>query len=117
MSGTKVQPASAEVHLPSILQTGGHHLCDPSHSGMGGMHLRHLNPLTETSGGGSSPMSPSVQKCYPRVLQGLHRHLLRRGLHPPPPSQSMGPCHRAPPQCQTPQREDIPPLTHRAEGT
>src|SRR5258707_10568125 len=69
-------------------------------------------PLTETSRGGSSPMSPSVQKCYPRVLQGLHRHLLRRGLHPPPPSQSVGPCHRASPQCQTPQREDIPPFTH-----
>src|SRR5258708_37797430 len=34
---------------------------------------------------------------YPGVLQGLHRHLLRRGLCSPPPSQSMGPCHRAPP--------------------
>ena len=30
-------------------------------------------------------MSPSVQKHYPRALQGLRRCLLRRGLHPPPP--------------------------------
>src|SRR5258707_4513609 len=74
-------------------------------------------PLTETSRGGSSPMSPSIQKHYPRALQGLCRHLLRRGLCPPPPSQSMGPCYRAPPQCQTPQREDVPPLTCQAEGT
>src|SRR5258705_12251613 len=81
---------------PSILQTRGCHLCDPSHSGMGGMHLCHLNPLAETSRGGSSPMSPSIQKHYPRVLQGLHRNLLRRGLCPPPPLQSVGPCHRAP---------------------
>ena len=29
----------------------------------------------------------------------------------------MGPCYRAPPQCQTPQREDVPPLPCRAEGT
>src|SRR5258705_13801758 len=70
---------------PSILQMRGHCLCDPSHSGMGGTHLCHLDPLTETGRGGSSPMSPSVQKCYPRALQGLHRCLLRRGLHPPPP--------------------------------
>src|SRR6266436_767575 len=117
MCATKVQPPSTGVHHPSILQTRGCRLCNPSHSGMGGMHLCHLNPLAETSRGGSSPTSPSVQKHYPRVLQGLCRCLLRRGLRPPPPSQSMGPCYRAPPQCQTPQREDIPPLTHRAEGT
>src|SRR5258707_5067868 len=92
MHATKVQPPSAEVCHPSILQTRGCHLCDPSHSGMGGMHLCHLNALTETSRGGSSPMSPSVRKHYPRALQGLHRCLLRRGLH------------------QTPQREDVPPL-------
>src|SRR5260221_5742107 len=102
---------------PSILQTRGCHLCNPSHSRMGGMHLCHLDPLTEASRGGPSPTSPSIWKRYPRVLQGLHRRLLRRGLHPPPPSQSMGPHHRAPPRCQTPQREDVPPLPHRAEGT
>src|SRR6266436_8923791 len=117
MCATKVQPPSTEVCHPSILQTRGHHLCDPSHSGMGGMHPCHLDPLTETSRGGSSPMSPSIWKHYPRLLQGLHRHLLRRGLHSPPPSQSVGPHHRAPPRCQTPQREDIPPLPCRAEGT
>src|SRR5258707_225200 len=98
----------SDKRMPSI---------DHSHSRMGGTHLCHLDPLAETSRGGSSPMSPSIQKCYPRVLQGLCRCLLRRGLHPPPPSQSVGPHHRAPPQCQTPQREDIPPLPHRAEGT
>src|SRR5258708_15711448 len=117
MHATKVQPPSAEVCHPSILQMRGHHLCDPSHSGMGGPHLCHLDPLAETSRGGPSPTSPSVQKHYPRVLQGLCRCLLRRGLCPPPPSQSMGPHHRAPPQCQTPQREDVPPLPCRAEGT
>src|SRR6266478_9927745 len=97
MCTTKVQPPSAEVHHPSILQMRGHHLCNPSHSGMGGTHWCHLDPLTETSRGGSSPMSPSIRKHYPRALQGLRRHLLRRGLCPPPPSQSMGPCHRASP--------------------
>src|SRR5258708_247236 len=112
MHATKVQPPSTEARHPSILQITGHHLSDPSHFRMGGMHQCHLDPLTETSRGGSSPMSPSVWKCYPRALQGLHRCLLRRGLHPPPPLQSMGPHYRAPPQCQTPQREDIPPLTH-----
>src|SRR5258708_40100134 len=70
---------------------------DPPHPGVGGMHLRHLDPLTKTSRGGSSPMSPPALKCCPRALQGLHRCLLRRGLFPPPPSQSMGPHHRAPP--------------------
>src|SRR5258708_17899134 len=117
MHATKVQPPSAEVCHPSILQMRGHHLCDPSHSGMGGMHLCHLDPLTETSRGGSSPMSPSIQKHYPRVLQGLCRCLLRRVLRPPPPLQSVGPCYRAPPQCPTPQKEDVPPLTCQAEGT
>src|SRR5258707_13470835 len=117
MCATKVQPPSAEVHHLSILQMRGCCLCDPPHSGMGGMHLCHLDPLTETSRGGSSPMSPSVQKHYPRVLQGLCRCLLRRGLRPPSPSQSVGPHYRAPPQCQTPQRVDVPPLTHQAEGT
>src|SRR5258705_8683832 len=117
MHTTKVRPPSAEVCHPSILQMRGCHLCNPSHSRMGGTHQHHLDPLTETSRGGPSPTSPSIWKHYPRALQGLHRHLLRRGLHPPPPSQSMGPHYRAPPQCQTPQREDIPPLTHRAEGT
>ncbi len=29
----------------------------------------------------------------------------------------MGSCHRAPSWCQAPQREDFPPLPHRAEGT
>src|SRR5258708_7697157 len=67
-----------------------------------GTHLHHLDPLAKTSRGGSSPMSPPAWKCCPRVLQGLRRHLLRRGLHPPPPLQSVGPCHRAPPRCQTP---------------
>src|SRR6266436_5045525 len=112
MCTTKVQPPSAEVHHPSILQMRGCHLCNPSHSRMGGTHLCHLDPLTETSRGGSSPTS-----ICPEALQGLHRCLLRRGLHPPSPSQSMGPCYRAPPQCQTPQRTDIPPLTCQAEGT
>src|SRR5258708_12019295 len=117
MHATKVQPPSAEVCHPSILQTRGHHLCDPSHSGMGGTHWCHLDPLTETSRGGSSPMSPSIRKHYPRALQGLCRHLLRGGLHPPPPLQSVGPSYRAPPSSQTPHRENIPPLTHQPERT
>src|SRR5258708_4048381 len=86
----------------------GHRLCDPSHSGMGGMHWCHLDPLTETSRGGSSPISPSAWKHYPRVLQGFRRRLLRRGLCPPPPSQSMGPCHRASPRCQLPRGRTFP---------
>src|SRR5260221_8539576 len=117
MCATKVQPPSAGVHHPSILQTRGCHLCDPSHSGMGGTHLCYLDPLTETSRGGSSPMSPSTQKRYPRALQGLHRCLLRRGLRPPPPLQSMGPHYRAPPHCQTPKGEEIPPLIGQEEET
>src|SRR5258706_15255955 len=97
MCATKVRPSSGGVCHPSILQTRGCCLCNPSHSGMGGTHLCHLDPLTEASGGGPSPTSPPIQKHYPRALQGLRRHLLRRGLCPPPSSQSMGPHHRAPP--------------------
>src|SRR5260221_4251221 len=108
---------STEAGTGATTRTRRYSVCNPPHPRVGGTHLHHLNPLTKTSRGGSSPMSPLAWKCCPRALQGLCRHLLRRGLHPPPPSQSMGPCHRAPPQCQTPQREDIPPLTHRAEGT
>src|SRR5260370_32942843 len=97
MFGTKVQPPSTGVCHPSILQTRGCCLCNPSHSGMGGTHLCHLDPLAETSRGGSSPMGPSIQKHYPRVLQGLHRCLVRRGLFPPPPSHRRRPCERAAP--------------------
>src|SRR5258707_14288588 len=97
MCATKVQLPSTGVCHPSILQTRGCHLCNPSHSRMGGTHPCHLDPLTETSRGGSTPTSPSIHKHYPSGLQGLCRCLLRRGLHSPPPSQSMGPCHRAPP--------------------
>src|SRR6266446_5396658 len=107
---------SAEAAAGAATQTQRYSVRDPPHPRVGGTHLHHLDPLTKTSRGGSSPMSPPTWKCCPRVLQGLCRRLLRRGLHPPPPSQSMGPCHRAPPQCQTPQREDIPPLPCRAEG-
>src|SRR6266436_4662311 len=108
---------SAEAAAGAATRTWRYSVHDPPHPRVGGTHLCHLNPLTKTSRGGSSPTSPPTWKHRPRVLQGLRRHLLRRGLCPPPPSQSMGPCHRAPPQCQTPQREDIPPLPHQAEGT
>src|SRR6266436_8342986 len=108
---------STEARARAATRTQRYSVCNPPHPRVGGMHLCHLNPLTKTSRGGSSPMCPPAWKCCPRVLQGLRRCLLRRGLCPPPPSQSMGPCYRAPPQCQTPQREDVPPLTHRAEGT
>src|SRR5258707_14480263 len=107
---------SAEATAGATTRTRRYSVCNPPHPRVGGTHLRHLNPLAKTSRGGSSPMSPPWKRC-PRVLQGLCRHLLRRGLRPPPPLQSMGPCHRASPQCQTSQREDIPPLTCQAEGT
>src|SRR5258707_9957720 len=101
-------PTSLHRSPPPLHPSDKRMPCNPSHSGMGGTHLCHLNPLAETSRGGSSPMSPSIQKHYPRALQGLCRCLLRRGLHPPPPSQSVGPHYRAPPQCQTPQRRMFP---------
>src|SRR6266436_6699230 len=99
---------STEATAGAATRTWRYSVCDPPHPGVGGTHLCHLDPLTKTSRGSSSPTTPPAWKCCPRVLQGLHRHLLRRGLHPPPPLQSVGPWHRAPPQCQTPQREDIP---------
>src|SRR5258708_12649638 len=49
------------------------------------MHLHHLDPLTKTSRGGSSPTSPPAWKHCPRVLQGLRRCLLRKAFaHLPP---------------------------------
>src|SRR5258707_8285114 len=113
---TQVQSPTTEVHPPSTFQTGGHCLRDPSHSRMGGAHLCHVDPLTETCRRGSGPMSPSTQEHHSRALQRLHRRLLQRSLCPSPPSQGMGPCHRASSRCQTPQREDVPPLPHRTEG-
>src|SRR5258707_5326126 len=101
---------SAEATAGATTRTQRYSVCNPPHPRVGGTHLHHLNPLTKTSRGGSSPTSPPAWKHCPRALQGLHRCLLRRGLRPPPPLQSMGPCHRAPPQHQTPSREDIPPL-------
>src|SRR5260221_3176126 len=108
---------STEARAGATTRTQRYSVCNPPHPGVGGMHLRHLNPLAKTSRGGSSPTSPPAWKCCPRALQGLRRCLLRIALHPPPPSQSMGPCHIAPPQCQTPYREDIPPLPCQTEGT
>src|SRR6266446_10159670 len=102
---------SAEAAAGATTQARRYSVCDPPHPRVGGTHLRHLDPLTKTSRGGSSPTSPPAWKPCPRALQGLCRCLLRRGLCPPPPLQSMGPHYRAPPRCQTPQREDVPPLT------
>ncbi len=92
-------------------------ICNPPYPRVGGMHLCYLNPLAEAGRRGSSPMSPSIQKCHPRMLQGLCRCLLRESLCSSPPLQNMGSCHRSPPRCQTPQRKDIPPLSSRAERT
>src|SRR5258708_1885854 len=91
-------------------------ICNPSYPRAGGTHLCYLDPLAEAGREGSSPTSPSIQKCYPRTLQGLCRCLLRESLCPPPPLQSMGSCHRSPPQHQTPQRKDIPPLAREPFG-
>src|SRR5258707_15360712 len=85
-------PTSLHRSPPPLHPSDKRMPCNPSHSRMGGTHLCHLNPLAETSRG-SSPTRPSVWKCYPRALQGLHRRLLRRGLCPPPPLQSVGPHH------------------------
>src|SRR5258707_13114470 len=57
----QVQSPTTKVCPPSAFWTGGCCLCDPSHSGMGGAHLCHVDPLTETCRRGSGPMSPSAQ--------------------------------------------------------
>src|SRR5258708_34003857 len=80
---------STEASARAATQTQRYSVCNPRHPGVGGMHLHHLDPLTKTSRGGSSPTSPPAWKHCPRVLQGLCRCLLRRGLRPPPPSQSV----------------------------
>src|SRR5260370_30474773 len=98
---------SAEAAAGAATQTQRYSVHDPPHPRVGGMHLCHLNPLTKTSRGGSSPTSPPAWKHCPRPLQGLHRCLLTRDLHPPPPSQSVGPPHRAPAQCKTPSTKDV----------
>src|SRR5260370_106120 len=46
--------------FPPILQMRGCHLCDPSHSRMGGMHSCHLNPLRETLVNGQIHPSKSL---------------------------------------------------------
>src|SRR5258707_15668093 len=55
---------SAEATAGATTQTQRYSVCDPPHPGVGGMHLRHLDPLTKTSRGGSSPMSPPTWKHY-----------------------------------------------------
>src|SRR5260221_260128 len=60
----QVQSPTMEVCPPSAFWTGGHCLCDPSHSRMGGVHLCHVNPLTETCRRGSGPTSPSTQERH-----------------------------------------------------
>src|SRR5258708_12433670 len=96
---------STEATAGATTQTQRYSVCNPPHPGVGGTHLCHFDPLTKTRRGGSSPTSPPAWKHCPRALQELCRC-----LRPPPPSQSMGPCHRAPPQHQTPYRHHIPPL-------
>ena len=110
-----LQQTSAEAGATT--QTQRCSICNPPYPKVGGTHLCYLDPLAEAGRGGSSPVSLSIWKCHPRMLQGLCRCLLRGSLCPPPPSQSMGSCHRSPPQHQTPQRKDVPPLPGRAEGT
>src|SRR5258708_2453472 len=63
------------------------------------------------------PSKPTHLEVPSQNITRLCRCLLRRSLHPPPPSQGMASCHRALSQCQAPQREDFPPLPHRTEGT
>src|SRR5258708_27629551 len=91
----QVQSPTTEVCPPSAFQTGGHCLCDPSHSRMGGAHLCHIDPLAETCRRASGPMSPFACEHHSRVLPRLCRHLLQRSLCPSPPFPSMGPCHSA----------------------
>src|SRR5258708_1545776 len=79
---------SAEATAGATTRTQRYSVHNPPHPRVGGMHLCHLDPLTKTSRGGSSPTSPPAWKCCPRVLQGLHRCLLRRGLRPPPPRKA-----------------------------
>src|SRR5258707_495633 len=117
MSPTKVQSTATEVCPLIASQTRRGCLHDPPHPGVGGMHPHHLNPLAEIGRGGSGPTSPPIWKHHPRTLQRLCGCLLGGSLRPPSPSQGMGSCHRAPSQCQAPQREDFPPLPHRTEGT
>src|SRR5258708_13131402 len=99
---------STEATAGAAPQTQRYSVHNPPHPGVGGMHLHHLDPLTKATRGGSSPMSPPTWKCCPRVLQGLCRHLLRRGLRPPSPLQSMGPFHKPPPHPQPPSKQYIP---------
>src|SRR5258708_25400177 len=59
---------STEAGAGATTQTWRCSVCNPPHPGVGGMHLCHLNPLTKTSRGGSSPTSPpagsAVPECY-----------------------------------------------------
>ena len=64
----KVRPPSTEVHYPSIFRTGRCRLRSPSHSGVGGMHLRYIHPFAKTSGGSSSSASPPNRERHPRTL-------------------------------------------------
>src|SRR5258708_10418555 len=58
---------STEATAEAATQTRRYSVCNPPHPRVGGMHLHHLNPLTKTSRGGSSPTSPpgsAVPECY-----------------------------------------------------
>src|SRR5258708_37439144 len=90
-----LQQTSAEAGATT--QTQRCSICNTPYPRVGGTHLCYLDPLAEAGRGGSSPTSLSTQKHHPGMLQGLCRCLLRESLHPPPPLQSMGSCHRSPP--------------------
>src|SRR5258708_18187918 len=77
----QVRSPTTKVRPPSAFWTGGCCLRDPSHSGMGGVHLCHVDPLAETCRRGSGPTSPSAVSgiteswglkllCYLLCLQG-----------------------------------------------
>src|SRR5258708_3576675 len=62
---------SAEAAAGAATRTQRYSVHDPPHPGVGGTHLCHLNPLTKTSRGGSSPMSPPTWKHCPSVMVHL----------------------------------------------
>src|SRR5260221_52322 len=60
----QIRSPTMKVHPPSAFWTGGRGLHNPSHSGMGGAHLHHIDPLAETCRRGSGPTSLSTQEHY-----------------------------------------------------
>src|SRR5258705_9728318 len=93
---------SAEATAGAATRTQRYSVCNPPHPRVGGMHLHHLDPLTKTSRGGSSPTSPPAWKHCPRVCHDPQHSGACRTYFPQPRTRRIDPGSILAEQCTMP---------------